>query len=78
MWRNFKWERQWFDEQNLKGGSNFIFILNKNVTFIACSVMKTKGEIMTMQQTPKQGFLQLMLYSLLFQKRSIERVQFQV
>ena len=40
--------------------------------------MKTKGEIMTMQQTPKQGFLQLMLYSLLFQKRSIEHVQFQV
>lgn len=59
----------------IKRGSNFIFILNKNVTFIACSVMKTKGEIMTMQQTPKQGFLQLML---LFQKRSIERVQFQV
>lgn len=62
----------------IKRGSNFIFILNKNVTFIECSVMKTKGEIMTMQQTPKQGFLQLMLYSLLFQKRSIERVQFQV
>lgn len=78
MRRNFKWERQWFDEQKLKGGSNFIFIFNKNVTFIACSVMKTKGEIMTMQQTLKQGFLQLMLYSLLFQKRSIERVQFQV
>ena len=35
---------------------------------------------MTMQQTPKQGFLQLMLHSLLFYKRSlaIERAQFQV